>query len=178
MLFDSDSQLANLLVEKITPFQLDAAAHEHEHGIEVQLPILERLAPKAKIVGAVLNGGSWGDIQAAAQEMADLLRTFDDLPLLVISSDMNHYAPDAENRRRDRLALDAMTTGDPKHLIDVCSEHEISMCGLVPAAFVMETLHRLGLEFDVRELGYATSAEVNSDKSQVVGYAGVAMIAR
>ena len=31
-------------------------------------------------------------------------------PLLVISSDMNHYASDAETRRLDEMALTAMQT--------------------------------------------------------------------
>jgi AmmeMemoRadiSam system radical SAM enzyme/AmmeMemoRadiSam system protein B/AmmeMemoRadiSam system protein A len=167
-----DPQLAKAIAEAVTPVGLDAVAHQNEHGIEVQLPILERLAPNAKVVGMALNGGSVEDILTAAGEFAEFLKSLPELPLLVISSDMNHYAPEAENRRRDRLALDAMATGDPRQLIEVCRNEEISMCGLVPAAFVMETLHRLGREFKVEELAYTTSAEVSGDKSQVVGYAG------
>jgi AmmeMemoRadiSam system protein B len=91
---------------------------------------------------------------------------------MIVSSDMNHYADDQDNRRRDRLALDALATGDPKLLIDTCRAHEISMCGLVPAAFVLETLRQLGHAVKVRELRYSTSADVSGDKSSVVGYAG------
>ncbi|MCR9296609.1 MAG: AmmeMemoRadiSam system protein B [bacterium] len=167
-----DPELARQIADAVTPLQLDAAAHQQEHGIEVQLPILERLDPACKVVGIALNGGSWDDIQAAAKEFAEFLSGLPELPLLVISSDMNHYAPDSENRRRDRLALDAMASGDPQKLLDTCREHEISMCGQVPAAFVMETLRQLGREFKVVELDYATSADVTGDKSQVVGYAG------
>lgn len=168
----SDPELAKGIAEAVTPVGLDAVAHQNEHGIEVQLPILERVAPNASVVGMALNGGSPEDILEAAREFAEFLKSLPELPLLVISSDMNHYAPEAENRRRDRLALDAMATGDPKQLIEICRNEEISMCGLVPAAFVMETLHRLGRDFKVEELAYTTSAEVSGDKSQVVGYAG------
>lgn len=168
-----DPELARQIAAAVTPLELDAAAHQAEHGIEVQLPILEKLAPKCQVVGLALNGGSWDDIRAAAAEFAAFLKTLPQLPLLVISSDMNHYAPDAENRRRDRLALDAMATGDPATLLNTCRENDISMCGQVPAAFVMETLHQLGLEFRVTEVDYTTSAEVSGDKSQVVGYAGL-----
>lgn len=167
-----ESELAKKIAAAVTPIELDAAAHQQEHGIEVQLPLLEKIAPGCKVVGLALNGGSWEDIQLAANEFAEMLKTLPELPLLVISSDMNHYAPEAENRRRDRLALDAMATGDPKRLIDTCQENEISMCGLVPAAFVMETLRRLGHEFHVTEVDYTTSAETTGDKSAVVGYAG------
>ena len=46
------------------------------------------------------------------------------------------------------------------------------MCGLVPAALVMQTLTELGFDYDVREVAYATSGDVvKSDR--VVGYAGL-----
>lgn len=167
-----DAGLAKQIAESVTPIELDATAHQQEHGIEVQLPLLERIAPHAKVVGLALNGGSWEDIQSAAVEFAALLKSLPEMPLLVISSDMNHYAPEEENRRRDRLALDAMATLDPKHLIDTCQENDISMCGIVPTAFVMQTLKEMGLAFRLEEVDYATSAEVSGDKTAVVGYAG------
>ncbi|RMF41499.1 MAG: AmmeMemoRadiSam system protein B, partial [Planctomycetota bacterium] len=135
--FENDLELAQTFAARVEPLQLDAAAHAEEHGIEVQLPFLERFGRRCKVVGLALGGGSWPDIRAAAEEFADAIRDLQPRPLLVISSDMNHYAPDEENRRLDRLALDAMATGDPQHLIDVCRQHEISMCGVVPAALIM-----------------------------------------
>ncbi len=170
--FDNDLDLMQTLAAKVEPLQLDAAAHAEEHGIEVQLPLLERFGRQCKIVGLALGGGSWPDIRAAADAFADAIGDLDPRPLLVISSDMNHYAPDAENRRLDRLALDAMATGDPEHLIEVCRKHEISMCGLVPAALILQTLHNLGQKFKVVEVEYATSGDVSGQRSQVVGYAG------
>ena len=166
-----DPELASAIADAVTPLQLDAAAHQTEHGIEVQLPILERLAPGCKVVGLALSNASWEDTKQAAAEFAEFLGGLPELPLLVVSSDMNHFAPDDENRRRDRLALDALATGDPKQLIDVCRDHAISMCGLIPAAFVLETLRQLKRSFSVTEVAYSTSAETSGDKSQVVGYA-------
>ncbi|MCA9192098.1 MAG: AmmeMemoRadiSam system radical SAM enzyme [Planctomycetales bacterium] len=169
----SDSQLAQQIADCVTEFKLDTAAHEQEHGIEVQLPLLEQIAPSSKVIGIAMHGGGWHDIQQAATEFATFLRSLHPFPLLVISSDMNHYAPDHENRRRDRLALDAMATSDPQQLMSVCRENDISMCGLVPAAFVMETLRQLGHTFRTKEIAVTTSADVSGDKSQVVGYAGL-----
>jgi AmmeMemoRadiSam system protein B len=84
---------------------------------------------------------------------------------------MNHFATDQENRRKDRLALDALATGDPKQLLDTCRENAISMCGVVPAALVMQTLKELGIETKIQELSYDTSASVTQDPTRVVGYA-------
>lgn len=170
--FAGDPELARALVEKVPGLQLDVAAHEQEHGIEVHLPILERVAPDARIVGVALLGGTWPEIEAAAEGLAEVMRSAEEPPLLVISSDMNHFADEEENRRLDRLALDALATGNPQTLLDTCREHQISMCGVVPAALVMATLHKLGQPFRVKELAYATSADAGGDRSRVVGYAG------
>ena len=85
---------------------------------------------------------------------------------------MNHFANDHENRRLDRLALDAMQTLDPQRLLSVVRQHNISMCGVLPAVIVMETLRKLGGLTTCEEVGYATSAEVSGDTRRVVGYAG------
>ena len=74
--------------------------------------------------------------------------------------------------------MDAMLTGDPKHLIEVCRENLISMCGLVPAALVMQTLINLGELFSVEEVAYDNSASQGGDPNRVVGYAGVVFVAK
>jgi AmmeMemoRadiSam system protein B len=174
--FANDSELAQTIVRNMPGLQFDVAAHEQEHGIEIQLPILERVAPDVKIVGLALHGGTWSEIEKAAEGLAEALRSLPERPLLVISSDMNHFADDAENRRLDRIALDAFKSGNPQLLLDTCREQQISMCGVVPAALVMATLHKLGQAFTVEELNYATSADHGGEKSRVVGYAGARLV--
>ena len=66
-----------------------------------------------------------------------------------------------------------MLTGDPKRLIEVCKDNFISMCGLVPAAIVMQTLLNLGESFTAEEVSYDNSASNGGDSNRVVGYAGV-----
>ena len=86
---------------------------------------------------------------------------------------MNHFATDRENRRLDEIALQAMERLDPAHLLATVTEHNISMCGVLPAVIVMETLRQLGGLRDSERVGYATSADVSGDTSRVVGYAGM-----
>ena len=93
--------MAKAIADRVTGMQLDAAARQTEHGIEVQLPILERLAPTTKIAAIAMHGGSWIEIEKAAKQLAEVLQECSQMPLLVISSDMNHYAEDQENRRRE-----------------------------------------------------------------------------
>jgi len=171
----ADLELSRALVQAIPGLQFDAAAHQQEHGIEVELPILARCAPQTKVVGITIGGGDWLRCQQFATGLASVLRTLSRPPLLVISSDMNHFANDEQTRRLDQLALDAMDRLDPAHLYDVITRNQISMCGVLPAVIIMETLKQLGGLKQLERIGYATSADVSGDTSRVVGYAGAVM---
>jgi AmmeMemoRadiSam system protein B len=105
--------------------------------------------------------------------LAEVLRRRADKPLLVISSDLNHYASDVENRRLDAIALAALERLDPSGVYGTIAQHKISMCGLLPAVVVLETLRQMGTLRTSQRVAYATSAEVSGDASRVVGYAGM-----
>ena len=168
-----DPELAQRLIDAIPGLRWDAAAHEREHSIEVELPLLARLAPRTRVVGIAIGGGGWNRCQQFATGLARVLRELEPRPLLLISSDMNHFAPDAENRRLDEIALRAFETRDPERLLRTVREHNISMCGVLPAVMVLETLRQLGGLSETQRVGYATSADVSGDTSRVVGYAGM-----
>jgi AmmeMemoRadiSam system protein B len=70
------------------------------------------------------------------------------------------------------VALEAIQKGDPEQLLAVCREQRISMCGVIPAALVMETLRQLGCDARWHLQRYATSADAGGDPRRVVGYAG------
>lgn len=108
-----------------------------------------------------------------ADGLARLIQGLPGPPLLLVSSDMNHYATERETQMLDETALRAMERLDPRHLLDTVIEHDVSMCGVLPAVIVMETLRRLGGLNVLERVGHATSAEVSGDTSRVVGYAGV-----
>ncbi|HJT33830.1 MAG TPA: AmmeMemoRadiSam system radical SAM enzyme [Pirellulales bacterium] len=169
----ADPELARALVEAIPGLELDAAAHQQEHAIEVELPLLARLAPHARVTGIAIGSGNLTRCRAFAQGLANCLRERRQPTLLVISSDMNHFASDAENRRLDELALAAIETLDPAELYETVTRHHISMCGVLPAVIVMETLKQLGVLDECRRVGYATSGDMTGDRSRVVGYAGM-----
>lgn len=168
-----DVELARQIADSVPGMQLDAAAHAREHGIEVQLPILNLLAPETKISAIAMSGGSFDELQRAAGSLAKLLTSLDKPPLLIISSDMNHFADDEENRRRDRLALDQLKQCDPRALLETCDTENISMCGQLPAALVLLTLQAMNVDAKYQEIAYDTSASTSGDRSRVVGYAGV-----
>ncbi len=170
---ESDVKLARQLTDAIPGLVLDAGAHQREHAIEVELPFLARLAPEIKVVGVAIGGGDYERCMSFAEGLAAVLRDREERPLLLISSDMNHFATDAESRRLDEVALAAIDTLEPKHIYDTVTQNRISMCGVLPAVIVIETLRRLGGLKKAERVGYATTADVTGDTSRVVGYAGM-----
>jgi AmmeMemoRadiSam system protein B len=170
---ESDFMLARKLCQAIPGLEMDAAAHQREHAVEVELPLLARLAPQSRVVGIAIGHGDLESCRRFAEGLAGLLRERDEMPLLLISSDMNHFAADAENRRLDELALAALERRDPEGLHRTVNEHSISMCGVLPAVIVLETLRLLGRLKRARRVAYATTADVTGDTSRVVGYAGM-----
>lgn len=168
-----DVELATRLAQAIPGMELDEAAHREEHAIEVELPLIRRLAPRSRVVGIAIGQGDFDTCQHIAGHLATLLDELDDVPLLLISSDLNHFASDAENRRLDEIALAAMETREPETLLRTVRDNHISMCGVIPAVIVMETLKRRGGLTRTERTGYATSADTTADTSRVVGYAGI-----
>lgn len=169
----SDPELARQFNACVDGLALDAEAHQSEHAIEVQLPFLARLAPESRVVGIAMHGGEFPRLERFAEQLAGVIRGLPERPLLLISSDMNHYADDASTRRLDRIALDALESLDPHRLYESATKNRISMCGMLPAVAALLTLRCLGALTRCEPVGYTTSAENSGDYNRVVGYAGM-----
>ena len=57
--------------------------------------------------------------------------------------------------------------------ISTVRDHNISMCGVLPACIVLECLQQMGQLTRAEKVAYGTSADVSGDVSRVVGYAGM-----
>ncbi|MFO7902808.1 MAG: AmmeMemoRadiSam system protein B [Planctomycetota bacterium] len=170
---ETDVALSQQLADTVPGLELDDQPHRHEHAIEVQLPMLARFAPNSKIVGITIGRIGWAQCEATASGVAEVLRDRLDDVLLVISSDLNHFANDAENRRLDELAMRALDQLDPRALHETCRRNQITMCGVLPSVIVLLALNRLNALQRAVRVDYTTSAEASGDTSRVVGYAGM-----
>ena len=170
---DVDVELSERLAADVSGLELDDRPHREEHAIEVQLPIIARLAPETRIVAITVGRVELRHCQEIAATMAESVRERLDSILFVISSDMNHFASDAENRRLDELALQSLDELDPESLYATCLQQRISMCGMLSAVIVLKILHQLDALHRAVHVDYTTSAEVSGDSQRVVGYAGM-----
>lgn len=168
-----DPSFARQLAAAIDGLEVDSLPHLQEHAIEVQLPLLARRNPNVRVVGITIGRANYDDCQRFADGLAQVMQSLESPPLLVISSDMNHFAADQENRRLDKLAIDALEKCDANLLYDTCTRNNITMCGMRPAVIVFEALRRLDRLHECKKVAYATSADVSGDFTRVVGYAGM-----
>ncbi|OIP34387.1 MAG: AmmeMemoRadiSam system protein B [Deltaproteobacteria bacterium CG2_30_66_27] len=168
-----DEELAARLETACPLLREDASAHLREHAIEVQLPFLHRFRPDVRIVPVALGRLSLEECRDLGETMADAIAGDPERPLLVASSDMSHYVPDAVARTKDKMAIDRMLALDPGGLYRIVRAERISMCGVLPATVVLFAALRLGAT-SARLIRYATSGDVSREFDQVVGYAGLA----
>ncbi len=169
----SDPDLAERLAEGVEGLELDAESHRQEHAIEVQLPLLAHVAPGLRVVGITVGDASLNELLRLGTAMSVVLRDLAERPILIVSSDMNHFADDATTRRVDRLALDAIASLDPERVYETVRRHRISMCGAAPCVAAMEALRWLHSLNRCEMVGYATSADAGGPADRVVGYAGL-----
>jgi MEMO1 family protein len=168
-----DAELAAAILDEVPGARADADAHRMEHSVEVEVPFLRARHPAVSFVPMVLAGLSERDAIAVGEGLARAVARLGADVLVVASSDMSHYLPDAEARRVDKIALDALMTGDAATLHRTVRERDISMCGVIPTTAMLAYARAAGATAPPELVAYATSADASGDRSRVVGYAGV-----
>ncbi len=167
-----DSALARALRQSCHLVMEDATAHEHEHSVEVQLPFLQRAAGGFSFVPITIGTGGYAVFEALGHGIAQAVAQAPKPPLIVASSDMNHYEPDGITRLKDRKAIDKILGLDPQGLYEVVRREDISMCGYGPVIAMLTAAKDLG-GTKAEIVRYATSADSSGDRSAVVGYSGI-----
>ena len=170
-----DGELAAALKGRFPALQDDWAAHRAEHAAEVELPFLQIRQPALAFVPIALGTGQFEPLEQLGLAVADVISAQSDRVLIVASSDMNHYEPDAVTRVKDHQAIERILSLDPRGLFDVVTQQDISMCGFGPAVAMLTAARRLGAK-SAELVKYATSGDVSGDRDMVVGYAGVVVV--
>lgn len=166
------SHLAAGLMKSFPALTDDAAAHQFEHAIEVELPFLQTLRAGIRIVPIAVGTGRFMLLEQLGQALARTIQSQPDPVLMVASSDMNHYEDDDRTRIKDHKAIAKILALDPQGLYDTVINESISMCGFGPAVAMLTAARLLGAS-KAELVHYATSADVSGDKKMCVGYAGV-----
>ena len=171
-----DEALARSLLHHCPYLTEDAEAHRFEHSLEVQLPFLLHLRPDLRLVPIALGRHDFPAFQRLGKGIAKALRELPGQPVLVVaSSDMNHFEPDAVTRVKDGKAISRILSLDAPGLYEVVRKESISMCGYGPAIAMMYGTEASARTCRAELVRYATSGDAGGGRSEVVGYAGIAI---
>ncbi|NQT45964.1 MAG: AmmeMemoRadiSam system protein B [Candidatus Omnitrophica bacterium] len=167
-----DTELADMLLDRSSLLKDDPSAHQHEHSIEVQIPIIQVLSEMAfKIVPITIMGSRISELKSLGEAIGSVVKEKRAEVLIVASSDMTHYEPQDTAEEKDRKAIDAILRMDPEGLIEEVEKSRISMCGCAPVAIMLFASKLVGATRG-ELVAYQTSGDVSGDRSSVVGYAG------
>ncbi len=167
-----DRRLAGRLLELVASLEEDATAHAREHSLEVQLPFLQVRRPDVMFVPVCLGEPSLALCREVGEGLAALRAEEADPPLVIASSDMNHYESRAVGRAKDDRALARVEGLDPEGLFRTVLTESISMCGFLPATALLFAARAAGASRS-RVVARADSGDQTGDVASVVGYAGV-----
>lgn len=178
-----DDALAGALAALGAPFAPDDSSHLAEHSLEVQLPLLVRACPAAKIVPLAVSPRLRNHAQAGVMLGRHLAarRAAGERLLLVASSDMAHYPPARICEQADAELLDPLLRLDADGLRDletaVVRDNRpglvCGLCGIDPVRIALGALAEMGATRGIL-LGACTSADAGGDPRRTVGYAAAA----
>jgi len=168
-----DEEIAQKLLEGTRYIKEDILAHQQEHSLEVEIPLLWHFfSSDFTIVPIVCARNTLTAYRGVAEEIVTAIKGIENEVLIVASSDLTHYEPDAQARRKDRLAIDSIINLDEEKLLAVVEKEKISMCGSAPVAILLACMKKLGA-LKAQVVLYQTSGDASGDYSSVVGYVGI-----
>lgn len=150
-------------------------ANDQEHSLEIELPFLQRaLSGPFELIPIMMRDQTRRVALDLGHALAETLDS--DSCLLVASSDLSHFFPEAKANQLDNRVLQTLADFSPEGLFDLQDQGLGQACGLSPIATVLWVAREWGAD-KVTLLNYSTSAAATGDRSSVVGY-GAAAITR
>jgi MEMO1 family protein len=169
-----DTKMNRKLIAACPELEEDAAAHRHEHSLEVQIPFLQMLQPEFTFCAICIRRTNFSILEELGHALARVIDSLKEPVLLVASSDMTHYESKEDAARQDQYAIDRILAVDPVGLYKVVLDKDITMCGFAPAVAVLTACRDAGAASG-HLIRYTNSGEASGDYARVVAYAGIAI---
>jgi len=144
-----------------------------EHALEVQLPFLQQVLGKFKLVAIVLGDQEETTCRALGEVLASVLHGQNSL--IVASSDLSHFHGEKEARKLDGNIERAIEAYDTDKLLNILMSGRGEACGGGPIASAMIASKKMGGE-KVMLTDYSTSGQTTGDFAEVVGYLSAVVV--
>jgi AmmeMemoRadiSam system protein B len=168
-----DTELANLIIDSFNLAKSDETAFIREHSLEVQLPFLQYIYPKFKLVPICMG---YQDLQTSTELGRTLYNISKGKEIIVIaSSDLTHQESKDSANKKDKHVLDSIIDLDEIKLQESVKRYKITTCGYGPiSATLVYSKLKNAKKADV--LTYYTSGDILGDNRAVVGYTAVKIL--
>ncbi len=153
--------LGDVAVDTAALAKLDVAespaAHAREHSLEVELPFLQRVAPRARVVPLAVG-------RAGAAEVARVLEALwgEAETVIVVSSDLSHHLPFDEGRAADERTAARIVA------LDATPLDGEDACGCAGINGLLRVARAKGLRAELVDL--RSSGDTAGPRDEVVGY--------
>lgn len=173
-----DETLSAKLAARSPLYGFEPGMHEREHSIEVHIPFVQTLFPRAKIMAAIVGTADVGFCAQFGRTLAELLAGR--RVLVVASTDLSHYPnhPDAVAVDHRTLAAvkewDLDTVHQALNAADRRPNLSTRACGEAAVLTAIAASRALGVRC-ARLISYANSGDTAiGSRDRVVGYGAVA----
>lgn len=164
--------------EEKLDLEVDESSHKYEHSLEVQLPFLQTVQKKFKIIAILVKETKITEIEKFAKIIVEMMagrKVF-----VLASSDFTHYGssynflPFYDNVRENLYNLDkdiinTILKLDTRSFLDKAGRSTV--CGSSSIACIIEIAKNLKLKAE--KLCYYTSGDVLDEWDSAVGYASI-----
>lgn len=175
-----DENITNSIMKECPDVVPEKASSESEHSVEVQVPFIQYLFPKARIVPMVIGINDIDRCIKFGKILGKILK--DRNALIVASSDLSHYPSYEDAIKTDKGTLEQITTLScnkiSKHMHEQLHSGIHSLvtcaCGESPILALISAVKELGCNSAV-VINYANSGDTFvGSYDRVVGYGAVA----
>ncbi len=154
-------------------FEVAAVSSDREHSLEIELPFLQTaLSAPFTLLPVMLRTLAGDTLQAVASALVRALEGR--RALLVASSDLSHFHPQARAEELDAVMLGQVEQFSPEGVLNAERTRTGFACGAPAIAAVLWASRAYGANKSAI-LHYATSAQETGDLSSVVGYGAAAL---
>jgi len=164
-----DKEIIYKLIEDKN-FKIDSSPHDIEHSLEVQIPFIQIVKPKAKIIPILIGNSNFSFLENVAKKIFDIYN--EEKFLIIVSSDMYHGYSYEEclkfDSRTKNLILEMNSQKFHKAI-----DKEIMACGAYAITILLRFCEILG-NVKAEVLRETNSANVTGNYyGYVVGYLSV-----
>ncbi len=135
---------------------------EQEHGIQNQLPFLQKINPNIQILPLLIGQITQEQAKETAEKLAKLIE-IDNKTILIISTDLSHFLPYEQATTIDKKTIKIIES------LNLIKIQEIDACGIYPL-LIFSHLCKLK-NWKPQLIEYKNSGDITGEKSGVVGYA-------